>query len=145
MADSPPTLEQVATLAAAFGAGGVVKWLLELWRGRRDKAAAEPADFARAAGELHEKLSEAGGELLDEFRKEFRFLRGRVVDLQKQADRATIAAAAAREDAAIARAADARCQRELAVLREEIRRAVASAASPPPGPAGSPSLPPPEA
>lgn len=124
-------IEQGAALLAASGFGVIATKLIDLWAGGRKAKAAEPADFLRAAAEFQDKLSEGGGELLEEFRKEFRWLRKRTVELQGEVDnsrrdavQAKADAAAARQDAAAAKAADARCQLELARLRQEFEALV---------------------
>jgi chromosome segregation ATPase len=110
-----PSIEQIASLAAALGLGGIVTKGLEWWGRRQDAHRREPAAMTRASAELMDSLSDGGKELLDEFRREFRYLRGRVAELQAEVDEAKRVAEAAKGD-------HARCQAEVEALKAQIAR-----------------------
>lgn len=122
-----PTIEQIATLAATLGVGGIAAKVIDWLAKRHSEARKEPADLTRAAADFQEALTGGGKELIEEFRREFRYLRGRVVDLQSEVDKGKAETAESRMDAAAARAlaeaaqADhARCQAELKELKDKI-------------------------
>ena len=112
-----PSIEQITALAAALGLGGVLKAGLDWWSKRHDAHRREPAAMTRASAELMDSLSDGGKELLDEFRREFRYLRSRVAELQNEVDEAKRVAAAAKGD-------HARCQAEVEALKAQIERLV---------------------
>lgn len=126
------TAEQVAVVLTSLGLGGVAVKLIEVWNARNSEHRKEPADMTRAAAELQEAMSEGSQDLLAEFRKEFRFLRGRVVDLQRDADAARNEAKLARGLAESAVADHALCQIEVKALRAKIERMMADRPPAPP-------------
>lgn len=108
-----PTFEQAVGWCIALVGGGAGVKVLDIVSRRAAAARREPASMTRASADLMEALSDGGRELLDEFRKEFKFLRLRVAELQEEVDKAKALARSAQAD-------HSACQAELAELRGQI-------------------------
>lgn len=119
-------VQQAATLAGAVGLGGLLKAGVDWWAARQAAERREPAAMTHAAAELMDTLSGGGKELLDEFRKEFRYMRRRVAELQAEVDQGKADAAAARALAELTQANHARCETELTALRAQIAELMAA-------------------
>jgi chromosome segregation ATPase len=115
-----PSIDHLIQVAGALGLGGAVVKALELLARRKGAERREPANMTRAAAELSSALSEGSTELLDEFRREFRYLRGRVSELQTELDQGKADTAAALALAEAAQGDHARCQAEVKELKAQI-------------------------
>lgn len=129
------TIEEVSGWAVLIISGSFGTELLRWWTRRRAEHTQqrEPVGMTRAAAEFSEALSGGSTDLLKEFRREFRFLRRRAMELQRGVDTANSKATAAEGRAKIAerlaeeaKAEHERCESKLSAMRDEIAAMVAS-------------------
>lgn len=113
--------EALTAVAAVLGGGLATEMFRAVLRRRADHAASrEPASMAKAAAEFSKSLSESGQDMLEEFRKEFRFMRRQIVRLTREGMAAKDAATAAHSIAMSAKEDHARCEERVTMLRAEI-------------------------
>lgn len=117
MSGAPLTTDQLVGWVVVFLGGGAASKLIERVFKKKDDALREPAEMTRASAELSESLSQGSQDLLNEFRKEFKWLRSQVASLQGDVVAAKRESALATLACAEATAHRVRCEQDLEDVR----------------------------
>jgi hypothetical protein len=79
-------VQEAAALASAMGLGGLLKAGFDAWRAKIVGRAKEPAALITSNAEFAAALSDAAKKLLEDYRNQLTFVRGRCNELEEKVD-----------------------------------------------------------